>query len=65
MYFVNSGSEANDLALLMARMYTGKFDILSFRLVTKELLKSEFFVSFILFLYSKQYPILLHDSKHY
>ena len=22
-YFVNSGSEANDLALLMARLYTG------------------------------------------
>ncbi|KAJ8911427.1 hypothetical protein NQ315_005960 [Exocentrus adspersus] len=29
IYFVNSGSEANDLALLMARAYTGKFDIVS------------------------------------
>lgn len=27
--FVNSGSEANDLALLMARLYTGKFEIIS------------------------------------
>ena len=25
-YFVNSGSEANDLALLMARAYTGNYD---------------------------------------
>jgi len=31
VYFVNSGSDANDLATLMARMYTGRFDILSFR----------------------------------
>lgn len=30
-YFVNSGSEANDLALLMARAYTGNFDILALR----------------------------------
>lgn len=30
-YFVNSGSEANDLALLMARLYTGNFDIVSLR----------------------------------
>jgi len=30
-YFVNSGSDANDLAMLMARMYTGRFDVLSFR----------------------------------
>ncbi|KJE92790.1 alanine-glyoxylate aminotransferase [Capsaspora owczarzaki ATCC 30864] len=30
-YFVNSGSEANDLAMLMSRLYTGNFDILSLR----------------------------------
>src|SRR6266446_5233532 len=30
-YFVNSGSEANDLALLMARASTGNYDILSLR----------------------------------
>lgn len=30
-YFVNSGSEANDLALLMARLYTGNFDIIALR----------------------------------
>lgn len=30
-YFVNSGSEANDLALLMARMYTGNYDVLAMR----------------------------------
>jgi alanine-glyoxylate transaminase / (R)-3-amino-2-methylpropionate-pyruvate transaminase len=30
-YFVNSGSEANDLALLMARLYTGNYDILGLR----------------------------------
>lgn len=30
-YFVNSGSEANDLALLMARAATGNFDILALR----------------------------------
>lgn len=30
-YFVNSGSEANDLAMLMARMYTGRYDIVSLR----------------------------------
>ena len=34
VYFVNSGSEANDLALLMARMYTGRYDILSMRRVS-------------------------------
>ncbi len=28
-YFVNSGSEANDLALLMARLYTGNYDVLA------------------------------------
>src|SRR3984957_190582 len=30
-YFVNSGSEANDLALLLARAYTGNFDIIGLR----------------------------------
>ena len=30
-YFVNSGSEANDLALLMARASTGNFDIIALR----------------------------------
>jgi 4-aminobutyrate aminotransferase and related aminotransferases len=30
-YFVNSGSEANDLALLMARLYTGNFDVIALR----------------------------------
>lgn len=30
-YFVNSGSEANDLAILLARLYTGNYDILSLR----------------------------------
>ena len=28
-YFVNSGSEANDLAVTMARLYTGHYDMLS------------------------------------
>ncbi|CAH0772284.1 unnamed protein product [Bemisia tabaci] len=31
VYFVNSGSEANDLAMMMARLYTKNFDIVSFR----------------------------------
>jgi len=31
VYFVNSGSEANDLAMLLARLYTGNNDILAFR----------------------------------
>lgn len=31
VYFVNSGSEANDLALLMARAYTGNYDMLALR----------------------------------
>lgn len=31
VYFVNSGSEANDLAMLMARIHTKNFDIISFR----------------------------------
>ncbi|MCE9629881.1 MAG: aminotransferase class III-fold pyridoxal phosphate-dependent enzyme [Planctomycetia bacterium] len=30
-YFVNSGSEANDLAILMARAYTGSFDVVALR----------------------------------
>jgi alanine-glyoxylate transaminase/(R)-3-amino-2-methylpropionate-pyruvate transaminase len=30
-YFVNSGSEANDLAMLMARAFTGNFDIIALR----------------------------------
>lgn len=29
--YANSGSEANDLALYLARLYTGKFDIISLR----------------------------------
>ncbi len=29
--FTNSGSEANDLAMYLARLHTGKFDILSLR----------------------------------
>ncbi|CAL4243397.1 unnamed protein product, partial [Meganyctiphanes norvegica] len=31
VYFVNSGSEANDLAMTMARIYTGNFDIITLR----------------------------------
>ncbi|KAM9735861.1 alanine--glyoxylate aminotransferase 2, mitochondrial-like [Menidia menidia] len=31
IYLTNSGSEANDLAILMARLHTGNFDILTFR----------------------------------
>src|SRR2546423_4721711 len=30
-YFVNSGSEANDLALLLARAYTGNYDMIALR----------------------------------
>lgn len=30
-YFVNSGSEANDMAVMMARLYTGNYDILALR----------------------------------
>ena len=30
-YFVNSGSEANDLALLMARSYTSNYDVIALR----------------------------------
>jgi alanine-glyoxylate transaminase/(R)-3-amino-2-methylpropionate-pyruvate transaminase len=31
VYLVNSGSEANDLALLMARAYTGNYDLIALR----------------------------------
>jgi alanine-glyoxylate transaminase/(R)-3-amino-2-methylpropionate-pyruvate transaminase len=31
VYFVNSGSEANDLAVLMARAYTGNYDLVALR----------------------------------
>ncbi|NEP83592.1 MAG: aspartate aminotransferase family protein [Okeania sp. SIO3B3] len=31
VYFVNSGSEANDLAMLMARVYTENFEIITLR----------------------------------
>jgi alanine-glyoxylate transaminase/(R)-3-amino-2-methylpropionate-pyruvate transaminase len=30
-YFVNSGSEANDLAVMMARLYTGNHDVIALR----------------------------------
>lgn len=30
-YFVNSGSEANELAVLMARAYTGNYDVIALR----------------------------------
>lgn len=30
-YFVNSGSEANDMAIMMARLYTGNYDMLALR----------------------------------
>jgi alanine-glyoxylate transaminase/(R)-3-amino-2-methylpropionate-pyruvate transaminase len=30
-YFTNSGSEANDLAILMARAFTGNFDVIALR----------------------------------
>src|SRR5204863_8748835 len=30
-YFVNSGSEANDLAVLMARAYTQNYDVIALR----------------------------------
>ena len=30
-YFVNSGSEANDLAMMMARLHTGSYDVLALR----------------------------------
>ncbi|XP_075040502.1 alanine--glyoxylate aminotransferase 2, mitochondrial isoform X2 [Mixophyes fleayi] len=31
LYMTNSGSEANDLAMFMARLYTGNFDLISLR----------------------------------
>lgn len=31
VYFVNSGSEANDLAMIMSRVYTGNWDIIGLR----------------------------------
>lgn len=31
VYFVNSGSEANDMALMMSRVYTGNYNIISLR----------------------------------
>ena len=31
IYFVNSGSDANDLAIMMSRLYTGNYDILALR----------------------------------
>uniref|UniRef100_A0A2N9EUG5 alanine--glyoxylate transaminase n=1 Tax=Fagus sylvatica TaxID=28930 RepID=A0A2N9EUG5_FAGSY len=31
VYFVNSGSEANELAMMMARLYTGNLDMISLR----------------------------------
>ncbi|BBN03843.1 alanine-glyoxylate transaminase / (R)-3-amino-2-methylpropionate-pyruvate transaminase [Marchantia polymorpha subsp. ruderalis] len=31
VYFVNSGSEANDMAMMMARLYSGSFDIVALR----------------------------------
>ena len=31
VYFVNSGSEANDLAMYMARLHTANYDLISFR----------------------------------
>ena len=31
VYFVNSGSEANDMAMLMARAYTGNYDLICLR----------------------------------
>lgn len=31
VYFVNSGSEANDMALMLARLYTGNWDVICLR----------------------------------
>ncbi len=31
IYFVNSGSEANDLAIMMSRLYTGNYDLIALR----------------------------------
>ena len=30
-YFVNSGSEANDMAIMMARLYSGNYELLALR----------------------------------
>ncbi len=30
-YFVNSGSEANDMAIMMARLHSGNYDLLTLR----------------------------------
>ncbi len=35
-YFVNSGSEANDLAITMARLFTGNYDVLALKNCTME-----------------------------
>ena len=32
VYFVNSGSEANELAMLMARLYTGNLEMISLKM---------------------------------
>ena len=31
VYFVNSGSEANDMAITLARLYSGNYDLLTLR----------------------------------
>ena len=31
VYFVNSGSEANDMAMMLARAYTGNWDVICLR----------------------------------
>ena len=31
VFFTNSGTEANELALMMARLYTGNHDVISLR----------------------------------
>lgn len=31
VYLTNSGSEANDLAVMLARLHTGSFDVMTFR----------------------------------
>ena len=33
MYFTNSGGEANELAMMMARVHTGAFDIITLRYI--------------------------------
>ena len=40
VYLVNSGSEANELALLMARLYTGAYDVISHRYVLPEIINT-------------------------